>query len=130
MYSTDVNSESNYGDHVEEDVDTDVRNGGNRELKQIENKYKLESIEGALLEMKQMESMREMKLKEHNQKLLDEMEKKRELEMKKHEQMLLDEMQRMKESEASMMKYQMAMLFGGCLFASFATIQMMRRQNN
>ena len=83
--------------------------------------------------MKEVEQKRELEMKKHDQKLLDEMkevEQKRELEMKEHEQTLLDEMQRMKESEASMMKYQLAMLFGGCLFASFAIIQMMRRQNN
>ena len=112
-----------------------MRNDGNRKLRQSESDVKL--IEGALLKMEEAENMRESKLKEHDKKLLNEMEKKRELEIKeikdaenKREQKLMEEIQRMKESEASMMKYQMVIFFGGFVFASFAAIQMMRRHNN
>jgi hypothetical protein len=73
-YSIDVNSESDYSEHVEEDVDIAMRNGGNRELKQTENEDKLKSIEGALLEMRQMENLRDTKL-------LDEMEKEKNVEI-------------------------------------------------
>ena len=139
-YGIDANTEEDYSEEPVADVNVDfedMRNDGNRKLRQSESDVKLKSIEGALLKMEEAENMRESKLKEHDKKLLDEMEKKRELEIKeikdaenKREQKLMEEIQRMKESEASMMKYQMVIFFGGFVFASFAAIQMMRRHNN
>ena len=114
-FSVHENSNAEFNEHVEEDVDIDIKNGGGRELKQMNNEDKRKSTKGGLLKSQSgfEEIMNELRREKEEERKQHEIEK--EEERKEHEAEInaLTQQMQMEQEEIRALTEQMLQRNGG-----------------